>query len=195
MRSEISIRLRCHDACYKQNLPVAAANILTLDAGSSSVRTLLFDAAGKPVDGIGTQLPYSFDTTGDGGVEIDPDRLVALCMKALSAACVQLRHANMKPAAVACDTFWHSIMGVDADGRPATRLLHLLDTRSEAAAEKLRGMVDNRAQHARTGCVLHTSYPPSKLLWLSETQPDAFRRVADRKSTRLNSSHLGISYA
>ena len=32
-------------------------------------------------------------------------------------------------------------------------------------------------QHSRTGCVLHARYPPSKLLWLSETQPDAFRRV------------------
>ena len=141
------------------------------------MRTLLFDSNGRPVDGFGTQLPYSFDTTDDGGVQIDPDRLVALCVKALSAACIQLRHANIKPAAVACDTFWHSIMGVDADGKPATPLLHLLDTRSGTAAAKLRGMLDNRAQHARTGCVLHTSYPPAKLLWLSETKPDEFRRV------------------
>jgi gluconokinase len=159
-------------------LPANAPTILTLDAGSSSVRTLLFDAGGRPVDGFGTQLPYSFDTTPDGGVEIDPDKLVGICIKALSAACVQLRHANIKPAAVACDTFWHSIMGIDRHGFPMTPLLHLLDTRSEAAAEKLRKRIDNRAQHARTGCVLHTSYPPSKLLWLSESRPDAFRKVA-----------------
>jgi gluconokinase len=163
--------------CYKQNLPAAAPTILTLDAGSSSVRTLLFDSSGHPVDGFGTQLPYTFDTTPDGGVEIDPDRLVGLCLKSLSAACIQLRHANVKPVAVACDTFWHGIMGVDRDGRPATPLLHLLDTRSEAAAEELRKEIDNRAQHLRTGCVLHTSYPPSKLLWLSQARPAAFRRV------------------
>ena len=141
------------------------------------MRTLLFDSNGRPVDGFGTQLPYTFDTTPDGGVEIDPDKLVALCVKALSAACVQLRHANMKPAAVACDTFWHSIMGIDRHGFVLTPLLHLLDTRSEGAAAKLRQRVDNRAQHARTGCVLHPSYPPAKLLWLSESTPDAFKRV------------------
>ncbi|MDQ6707540.1 MAG: FGGY-family carbohydrate kinase, partial [Acidobacteriota bacterium] len=28
--------------------------------------------------------------------------------------------------------------------------------------------------HKRTGCVLHPSYLPAKLLWLSETRPDAF---------------------
>jgi gluconokinase len=159
-------------------LPAAASTILTLDAGSSSVRTLLFDSTGRPVDGFGTQLPYSFDTTDDGGVEIDADRLVELCLKALSAACIQLRHANIKPVAVACDTFWHGIMGTDRHGFPVTPLLHLLDTRSVAAAEKLRQRVDNRAQHARTGCVLHTSYPPAKLLWLSEAQPDVFRKAS-----------------
>ncbi|HEY3836830.1 MAG TPA: gluconokinase [Bryobacteraceae bacterium] len=158
-------------------MPDNSPTVLTLDAGSSSVRTLLFDAAGKPVDGFGTQLPYSFDNTPDGGLQIDPDRLVSLCVKALSAACVQLRHANIKPAAVACDTFWHSIMGVDSDGRPATPLLHLLDTRSESAADDLRKKVDNRAQHARTGCVIHASYPASKLLWLSQAKPDDFARV------------------
>jgi gluconokinase len=138
----------------------------------------LFDANGRPVDGFGTQLPYSFDTTPDGSVQIDPDRLVALCVKALSAACVQLRHANLRPAAVACDTFWHSIMGLDRHGFAITPLLHLLDTRSEGSAAKLRERVDNRAQHSRTGCVLHPSYPPAKLLWLSETQPDVFKKVA-----------------
>jgi gluconokinase len=142
------------------------------------VRTLLFDADGHQLDSFGTQLPYSFDTTPDGGVEIDPDRLVALCVKALSAACVQLRHANLRPAAVGCDTFWHSIMGVDRHGFVVTPLLHLLDTRSEDAAARLRRRVDNRAQHARTGCVLHPSYPPAKLLWFSEAHPDAFRKVA-----------------
>lgn len=129
------------------------------------------------MDGFGTQLTYAFDTTPDGGVEIDADRLVDLCIQALSGVCVQLRYANIRPAAVACDTFWHSILGIGSDGRPVTRLLHLLDTRSEASVGRLRQRIDNRAQHARTGCVLHTSYPPAKLLWLSETQPDAFRRV------------------
>ena len=158
-------------------MPADAPTILTLDAGSSSVRTVLFDMKGRRVDGFGTQLPYAFDTTPDGGVQIDPDRLVDLCVKALSAACVQLAHANIHPIAVACDTFWHSILGLDSDGRPATPLLHLLDTRSQEAAAQLGQRIDSRTQHSRTGCVLHSSYPPSKLLWLSQTQPDAFRRV------------------
>jgi gluconokinase len=159
-------------------LPSDSPTILTLDAGSSSVRTLLFDARGNAIDGIGAHLKYSLDTTPDGGVHIDADRLADLCIEVLATACEQMRDAGIRPAAVACDTFWHSIMGVDRGDRPATPLLHLLDTRSESAAIELRGKIDNRAQHSRTGCVLHTSYPPSKLLWLSQHEPGTFARVA-----------------
>ncbi len=88
-----------------------------------------------------------------------------------------MRARNLKPVAVAVDTFWHTILGVDADGNPSTALLHPFDTRSADAAKRLAQRVDNAVQHKRTGCVIHPSYPPAKLLWLSETQPDAFRRT------------------
>ena len=41
--------------------------------------------------------------------------------------------------------------------------------------KSLRQRIDNERQHSRTGCVLHPSYPPAKLLWLFETQPETFR--------------------
>src|SRR5947209_7304816 len=45
-------------------------SILTLDAGSSSVRTLLYDEQARQVPEFGSQLAYEADTTADGGVEI-----------------------------------------------------------------------------------------------------------------------------
>ena len=47
---------------------------------------------------------------------------------------------------------------------------------SAGAATELRGRLDEEAVHRRTGCVLHSSYLPAKLLWLSREDPDAFRR-------------------
>ena len=151
--------------------------VLTLDVGSSSARTLLFDFAGKQIENFGSQVPYRARTTPDGGWEIDPGELIAISTKALGAICEQLRAKSIKPAAVAVDTFWHSIVGVDSGGNPATALLHPFDTRSAPAAKRLAQRVDNRAQHKRTGCVIHPSYPPAKLLWLSETQPEGFERT------------------
>jgi gluconokinase len=89
-----------------------------------------------------------------------------------------MRAKGAKPAAVSVDTFWHSILGVASDGKPTTPVFHPFDNRSAKAAAELATRVDNLGQHARTGCMLHSSYPPAKLLWLSGAQPEAFRATA-----------------
>jgi gluconokinase len=150
-------------------------HILSLDAGSSSVRTLLFDGEGRELDGFGAQIPYQPETTADGAMEIDAEKLSELAVKTLSDIHEQVRARGIRPAAVAFDTFWHNLVGVSAEGRPTTPVLHPFDTRSSGAAKKLAARIDNREQHLRTGCVLHPSYWPAKLLWLSETRPDQFR--------------------
>ena len=153
---------------------------MTLDVGSSSARTLLFSVDGIQIDGFKSQVSYRAHTTADGGWEIDPSTLTSIVSQAISDICRQIRDnkgAPVKPVAVAVDTFWHSVMGVDSDGNPTTALLHPFDSRSAASAQRLAQRIDNAAQHKRTGCVIHPSYPPAKLLWLSETQPDAFQRT------------------
>jgi gluconokinase len=151
--------------------------VLTLDVGSSSARTLLFDFGGRQIEGFGSQVPYRAHTTIDGGWEIDAPNLAGIAAQAIAGICAQMRAKSIKPAAVAVDTFWHSVLGVDADGNPSTAILHPFDTRSAEAAKHLAERVDNSSQHKRTGCVIHPSYPPAKLLWLCERQPDAFRRT------------------
>ena len=151
--------------------------IATLDIGTSSVRSLLFDGNGREVDGFGDQIAYHVHTTADGGFEMDPDALVDLTAQSLDQLCSQLRSLGKRPAAVGIDTFWHSVTGLDAAGKPVTPILHLFDTRSAGAARELAGRIDNAKQHKRTGCVLHPSYYPAKLLWLSETRPQDFKRV------------------
>jgi len=149
--------------------------VLALDVGSSSARTLLFGFDGKAIDCYGSQVKYRATTTEDGGWEIDPKELTRIVAQSITEICGQMRAKGIRPAAVAVDTFWHSILGVDGDGNPVTAVLHPFDSRSSDAANRLACRIDNLKQHKRTGCMLHPSYPPPKLLWLSETQPDAFR--------------------
>jgi gluconokinase len=84
----------------------------------------------------------------------------------------------MRPAAVAVCTFWHSFHGIDAAGKPTTRIIHLFDTRSKRQAARLKELTSEADNHKRTGCVFHTSYWPAKLLWLRETCSEAFVRTA-----------------
>ncbi|MBX5495397.1 MAG: gluconokinase [Bryobacteraceae bacterium] len=142
------------------------------------MRTLLFDGKGQHCAGFGAQLPYRVTTTFDGGVEVDGDELLGLAAEALSIIHQQMQEARRRASAVAFCAFWHSFLGVDAQGRPTVPIIHLFDTRSSEQVKRLRRLVDADAVHARTGCVLHTSYWPAKLLWLAETHPEQVRSTA-----------------
>ena len=66
---------------------------------------------------------------------------------------------------------------MDAKGRALTPVYSWADTRSAAAAEELRSRVEESRYHARTGCPLHPSYLPAKLLWLYRSHRERFRGV------------------
>jgi gluconokinase len=133
--------------------------VLALDVGSSSVRAQRFDERAQPVDEL-RQERY-------GGA--DPDQMVQLVRSVLDG-----RSAD----AVGSSCFGHSLIALDAAGRPLTPVLGWRDTRSAPAAEWLRRRLDGAAVHARTGAHLHPSFWPAKLAWLAETEPEVVRRTA-----------------
>lgn len=146
--------------------------VLALDVGTSSVRARVYDERGEHLEGVEAQTKYEVTHGHDGRAEFDPEHLVEATVAALDEA---RREAGGPLVAVGASCFWHSLMAVDARGRALSPLVTWRDTRSVAAAERLAGLVDADAVHARTGCVLHPSYWPAKLLWLRETAPDLFR--------------------
>ncbi len=152
--------------------------IVSLDVGSSSVRTLAFDAKGREVAGLGCQLKYDKVETADGGIEIDPEALASLSIACLEEIHQQLADSGRGVSAVAFSAFWHCFFGVDAAGAPTTALIHLFDTRSAPQVEFLKKTLDQGATQQRVGCVFHTSYWPAKLLWLAENRAEAFQKTS-----------------
>src|SRR5207248_6943078 len=120
-----------------------------------------FDERGSAIDEL-EQARY-------GGE--DPDEIVRLVREVLAGR-------DEEADAVGASCFAHSLLALDADGRPLTPLLGWRDTRSASAAEWLRRRVDADAVQARTGAHVHPSYWPAKLAWLAEAQPDVFRHAA-----------------
>jgi gluconokinase len=150
--------------------------VVALDVGSSSVRALAFDPVGRGL-GLECQRPYEPQTTADGGVEVDADRLVLLATEALEGLVAALGSRVGAVLAVATSTFWHTLLGLDEAGRPRTPVYSWADTRSADAVEALRARIDEKAYHARVGCRLHTSYLPARLWWLRERDARAFGAV------------------
>lgn len=150
--------------------------MLALDVGTSSVRAALYTEEAQEIEGAEARTIRSLSTTAEGGAELDAAeafRQVTRTVDALLAG-----HQALEIETVALSCFWHSMVGVDAEGRAATHVLSWADTRAASEAEELRQRFDERRTHARTGAPFHPSYWPAKLLWLKRTHTQSYRRVA-----------------
>jgi gluconokinase len=153
--------------------------VLVLDIGSSSVRAWFFDAEGRAADaGPRARHSYLWRTEPVGAMECDADALLAGVVSVLDGAVETARASGYRIAAIGIAAFWHSILGVDEDGRPLTPVYGWGDTRGTEEAIRLGGEVDEGELHSRTGCFLRPNYPTVRLAWLRATDPAAFAAVA-----------------
>lgn len=151
--------------------------VLAIDVGTTSVRAELYDRRARSVRGTSAAAETPLETTADGAATFDPEKLLALTLGVIDQV-VQATAAEagdgFKIDAVAIATFWHSFLGIDDQQRPTTPILLWADSRAHAEMLDLRERLDEHAIHGRTGCLLHWSYWPAKLLWLKQAAPDAY---------------------
>ena len=152
--------------------------VLTLDIGTSSVRAMIWDRTGDWVPGLEAQIKHHMRATPDGGVETDPEALFRRVVRCLDEILKLAGRQAGAIRAVGISTFWHSLLGLDGTGHVETPVYTWADTRSRGAVRQLKQQLDEQAVHERTGCPLHSSYLPAKLLWLSQDQPEVFGRVS-----------------
>jgi gluconokinase len=154
--------------------------ILALDLGTSSCRSAIYDADGHRLLPTTAQLRHSSQTDPDGRAELQPaelarnvGRIVARTLRIYRAA----KSTRVPIGGIGVSCFWHSLLGLDAQGRPLTPIYTWADSRCRHDAEILRRRSGEAAIHARTGCMARSSFWPAKLLWLRRTQPGLFRQV------------------
>lgn len=156
-------------------MPATFPALLSLDIGTSSSRAVLYHAqTGSVVAGTAFFDAHEPDATADGGSTLSPDLLLREAMGCIARSLESAPDADV--LAVAFCTFWHSTVGVDANGAPQTPVLLWSDRRAARQVSDLRDALDAAAYTERAGCPLHTSYLPGRLVWLAETRPDIFSR-------------------
>ena len=149
-----------------------------MDIGSSSVRGALYDAAANRLDHTFVKNVRQLTVTGDGGAEIDADEAFGQVVDAITEV---LEHAKTDAARirfVAASCFWHSLVGVDANGDATTPVFGWADTRSAKYVKDLQANFDEATTHNRTGARFHPSYWTAKLLWLRHERAEIFAKTA-----------------
>lgn len=155
---------------------MAQPAILALDVGSSSVRARLHARDLKAVPEIAVRRRYGW-TTDDGAMEADAEALFEHVVAVIDDAVGGEQAAGWHVEAVCMAGFWHSLVGLDGEGRATTPVYGWGDARAAGSAAALRERLDARAYHRRTGCFLHPSYPAVRLAWLCGHDPSARERV------------------
>ncbi|MGH2447121.1 MAG: gluconokinase, partial [Chloroflexota bacterium] len=167
-----------HIAARKASNIADILSLLALDIGTSSIRALLYDARGTAVPGVHAQLTYPLTTSRAGEVSVDADVLVDCVARAINEVLQKAGERAKTIAGVATSTFWHSLLPLNATGRPLLPLMTWEDTRPQQAAAELRARLDEAAIHQRTGARLHASYWPAKLAWLQSAHPEIAEHTA-----------------
>jgi gluconokinase len=152
--------------------------VLSLDIGSSSIRTMVFDARGDDLAGLGMKSTYPLHLTDDGGVEANMDGVFESLLEAIDGVLQAAGPLAGEIKAVASCSLVSNVLGVDEGRRPTTPVYFYSDTRPAEETAELRQKVDRAAWHDRTGTVLHTSYLPPRFLWLQRTAPDLLAKSA-----------------
>jgi gluconokinase len=157
-----------------------ASVFLAIDIGTSSTRSAIYDSRGQRLLETTAQFTYPLVTGADGRAELRPADLDRALARALAKTFAVWRRARPpgKIAGVGVSCFWHSLLGLDARGRPITPVYTWADSRCRAEAAALRRNPGEAALHGRTGCMVRASFWPAKLCWLKATQPALFRKVA-----------------
>jgi Sugar (pentulose and hexulose) kinases len=152
--------------------------ILGLDIGSSSVRGALFDASGRLLPKTLARVERRLSATRDGGAEIDADKAFRQVVATVDAILDMSAAIKSEIFSAASCTFWHSLMGVDENGKPTTPVYGWADNRSRKYVDVLRKRFDESETHDRTGARFHSSFWPAKLLWIRKEKPEIWASTA-----------------
>jgi len=148
--------------------------LLSIDVGTSGVRAALFDERANEVPGAQARSRRNAASVSDFA-ELDADALVDEVVKTIDELLTYHFHSEGQIDLIAISAFWHSLIGIDAEGVPTTALLTWADTRAAQFAKNLRSEFDEFEIHSRTGCRFHSSYWPAKLQWLKNEHGEKFR--------------------
>jgi gluconokinase len=152
--------------------------VLSIDIGTSAVRTALFDRLGRVVEGTEARQPIEIKTTAEGASEADPDLILERTWSCIGSVMEQAPSLSQRIEGAASCTFVGNILGVDRTNQAITPLATYADTQAYGEVAGLQAEFDEGAVHERTGCHFHPCYLPAYFRWFAKTKPDLFKQVS-----------------
>ena len=143
--------------------------ILAIDIGTTNCKAVVFDANGQVISSL--KKGYETFSDDDGKSEQKPDDVFNVVLQLMG----ESFQKNQTIEAVSLSAAMHSLIAVDAQGKPLTNAIIWADTRSRRQAEALKKTEPGEIIYNKTGTPIHPMSPLCKIIWLRETMPDLFK--------------------
>lgn len=153
--------------------------LLGVDLGTTNVKIL----AVTPHDWqiiAQTSLPITTLSAQPSYAEQDPEAVWQAVRQGLSEVVISSKRQQATIEAVSFSAGMHSLLAVDADGKPLTNALLWSDNRAEPQARSLHTDQSELGKdiYSHTGTPIHPMIPLCKLAWFRDNEPELFRKAA-----------------
>lgn len=150
--------------------------LIGVDVGTSSTKAVLYNDEAKII----SQANYGYDLhrNAAGMAEQEPEEVIKAAEQAIHdvAAAADLDHGKLLTVAVSSAN--QSLLLLDQNKKPLSRLITWADSRAQQAADNLRMMTEGQQLYLKTGTPVHPMSTLTKLLWLKEDEPELFQQTA-----------------
>lgn len=148
--------------------------VVGLDIGTTSTKGVLYDKTGLIISQA--HQGYPLYREANGLAEEDPEIIFQAVVTVLQTVfqAVKNKHAVR---AIAFSSANQSLMALDQNRQPLTRLMTWNDTRASKYAQQLKASLLGAKIYEQTGTPLHPMSLLCKLLWLKEERPQIFQQA------------------
>lgn len=150
--------------------------IIGIDIGTTSTKSVAFGAGGIMLGSFAVEYPLIQERPG--WAEQEPDVIIAAVVQSVRGALDRSGLKGSDVAALGMSSAMHSVIAVDAGGRPLTRSITWADGRSEMEARGIRDRLGGIEVYRRTGTPIHPMSPLPKLLWIRDHLPEVWSVAA-----------------
>jgi gluconokinase len=150
--------------------------MIGVDIGTTSTKAVLFEDNGKVI--AQTNEGYPLFTPNPSIAEQDPNQIFQAVIQTVKQVVAQ---SSVRPEQLLFLSFssaMHSMIAVDADGKPLTKCITWADNRSAEWSDRLKRDMNGHELYLRTGTPIHPMSPITKLMWLRHDFPELFQKTA-----------------
>ncbi|MFW2514045.1 autoinducer-2 kinase [Demequina sp. SO4-13] len=151
--------------------------LLAIDAGTGSVRAVVFDHAGKQLASAGREWHHLPDPRFPGSMDFDVERNFGLVCESIREALATAGLTGRDVAAVSSSSMREGFVAFDAQGNELWACANV-DARASAEVAELRdlGETIESESYAISGQTFALSAQP-RLRWLAKNLPDVYERI------------------